>query len=350
VDASGKMHMFKHIVANVDLWKQKSGSKSPSDIAKVIGAGPLSVGKLGTVSAPDDSDADMSSPPPGGGGSGGISKTSVGALQSGPHSNVLSPAAHMDKVIGQIDTSQLPVSRYELRNDLVEYDAVPGDWSKVEDIIPAQLSSSGQIVYAENPDGRIWWRRLGLKAPPPSPAAGTGWTTVKNVFSGGEGVLYAVNSDGQLVWYRNATVLAGYDQAASWQQHPVGVGWGEFTRIFSPGKGIIYAVKPDGSLWWYKHYGYLAGSPSTQVGSWSAAKQVGTGWGGFTKVFAAPLGYIYAINGNGELLVYHHLGWENGEVKWEGPIKLADGWDKYRIVFPAMGGTEADGSAPLIVK
>ncbi len=42
---------------------------------------------------------------------------------------------------------------------------------------------------------------------------------------------------------------------------------------------IIYAVNQDGKLLWYKHRGYRDGTMS-----WAGPKEIGRGWGNFTQL------------------------------------------------------------------
>ncbi len=97
---------------------------------------------------------------------------------------------------------------------------------------------------------------------------------------------------------------------------------------------MIYAVDPQGKLWWYKHRGYLTGAQD-----WEGPKQVGTGWAGFRKVFSSSDGFIYALQNTGDLLWYQHLGYRDGSVKWRGPTNIGTAWGDYAFLFPAMAGT-----------
>jgi hypothetical protein len=114
----------------------------------------------------------------------------------------------------------------------------------------------------------------------------------------------------------------------------VGTGWGHFVHVFSTGEGVVYAVDPEGKLWWYKHRGYLTGTQE-----WEGPKQVGTGWAGFKKVFSSSEGYIYALQPSGDLLWYQHRGYQDGTVKWRGPTTIGATWGDYAFVFSAMAGT-----------
>jgi hypothetical protein len=289
VDTAGRMHMFNHIVHKVDTWKKDTAQ---IDDPKVLGT---KVQDLPVIAVDDGV---VRSP------AGPNSREAIKVVENASISSVFGSGPTVDprSQIQVIENAPSPLLRYELRNNLGEQNGIPGDWAAFVDVMPGQASSEGQIVYAARGDGALIWRRLStpvleatIPARPPSGA-------LRNVFSGGEGVLYGVNGVGELVWHRDSRILSGFSEGSEWQERPVGIGWGDFTRLFSGGKGVIYAVKPDGTLWWYKHNGYLTGASHTQPGAWSEGKQIGTGWGGFTKLIAAPEGYIYAVNPQGELL------------------------------------------------
>src|SRR6516164_6919377 len=70
------------------------------------------------------------------------------------------------------------------------------------------------------------------------------WDLFSNVFSGGDGVIYAVK-DGDLRWYKD---LDGNGNE-SWAGPTTGSGgWDQFSKLFSGGNGVIYAVTKDGDL------------------------------------------------------------------------------------------------------
>jgi hypothetical protein len=72
----------------------------------------------------------------------------------------------------------------------------------------------------------------------------------------------------------------------------VGYGWGDFTHVFAGSDGVIYAIDTAGDLLWYKHDGYQTGEFS-----WEGPKVVGHGFGDYTQVMAGPQGVIYAVDG-----------------------------------------------------
>lgn len=51
--------------------------------------------------------------------------------------------------------------------------------------------------------------------------------------------------------------------------------------------GVIYAVASNGGLLWYRHDGRNDGSEAWASG----AKKIGHGWDGFTMVFTGDSGY-----------------------------------------------------------
>jgi len=134
---------------------------------------------------------------------------------------------------------------------------------------------------------------------------GSSWLQFKQVFSGGQGIIYAVKPDGQLLWYRHD----GYATGDSKWSGPlkVGSGWQNFRAIIPVGDGIILGVTDDGRMLWYKHKDYLTGTSNPGVmrpsgpgvkgqvaagatvsgtAHWEGPVQIGTGWQGFRKVTA----------------------------------------------------------------
>ena len=82
------------------------------------------------------------------------------------------------------------------------------------------------------------------------------WATI---FSGGNGVIYGVQNDGTLYWYRHKGWLKGENNWVSLNGKKIGDGW-IFDQIFSGSDGLIYGVHNDGTLHWYRHKGWLSGA------------------------------------------------------------------------------------------
>jgi hypothetical protein len=109
------------------------------------------------------------------------------------------------------------------------------------------------------------------------------------VFSTGGGYIYAISPDGRLWWYHHKAYMTGgtLETPGAWEGRTVvGRGWESFTHVFSAGDGLIYAVMSDGRLWWYRHNAYRTGGVLDEPGAWTGRTVIGRGWGDFTEVFA----------------------------------------------------------------
>ena len=120
-------------------------------------------------------------------------------------------------------------------------------------------------------------------------------------------------SGGELKWYRHTGRGNGSFTWASGSGNTVGTGWGAMKQVFSGGNGVIYAVAPNGDSKWYSHVGRTDGSFRWATGSGNV---VGTGWGGFKQLFSGGDGVIYGINQNDQLVWYRHVGRTDGSFRW----------------------------------
>jgi hypothetical protein len=222
---------------------------------------------------------------------------------------------------------------------------------------------------------------------------GTGWGEMTHVFSGGDGIVYAITpvipasppigigpgmeghpaSGGDLMWGRH---LGWRDGTFRWdgELKKVGIGWGAMDHVFSDGNGIIYAIthyepatlatgigpgmgaRPasGGDLMWGKHLGREDGTFR-----WEGLKKVGNGWGDLVHVFSGGDGIIYAITrpipatlatgigpgqegheaSGGDLMWARHTGREDGSFRWDGPMKrVGIGWGEMVHVFSGGDG------------
>ena len=114
-------------------------------------------------------------------------------------------------------------------------------------------------------------------------------------------------------WYRHNGRQDGSFNWSSRSGSTVGTGWGAMTQVFSGGNGVIYAVAPNGDLKWYSHVGRTDGTFRWASGSGNV---VGTGWGGFKKLFSGGDGVIYGVNQDDELVWYRHDGRADGSFRW----------------------------------
>jgi hypothetical protein len=210
-----------------------------------------------------------------------------------------------------------------------------------------QLFANAGYLYGIKPTGELMWyhhlgREDGTFRWEEGKQVGTGWASFAQVFSGGDGIIYAIEpvvgaqlspiygqkakpaSGGRLLWYRH---VGQKDGSFRWEgPKVVGTGWGGMRSVFYGGDGIVYALQENGDLMWGRHLGRNDGTFR-----WEGLKKVGNGWGGFTKLFAGGDGVIYAIKDNGELLWYRHDGRNDGSFRWaaaEGK-NIGSGWYKF---------------------
>jgi hypothetical protein len=120
----------------------------------------------------------------------------------------------------------------------------------------------------------------------------TGWSGLVDAFADGSGVVYVVKSDGTLLWYRHTNYQTGIDppprpgvhvlgkRSAHWQgPKVVGNGWQNFRKIVALGNGVILAVQANGEVLWYHHSGFRDGTPKWEgpintTQNWADAKIV----------------------------------------------------------------------------
>jgi Tachylectin len=157
-------------------------------------------------------------------------------------------------------------------------------------------------------------------------------SAITHLFSGGDGVLYAVMNTGELLWYRHDGRGDGNFRWADNNGRKVGTGWNA-KHVFSGGNGVIYAINDANDLLWFRHDGRSDGSFKWADNN---ARKVGTGWN-MKQVFSGGYGVIYAINDNNDLLWFRHDGRSDGSFKWadNNARKVGTGWST-KHVFSAL--------------
>ena len=119
--------------------------------------------------------------------------------------------------------------------------------------------TDGTIYTVERSGNLLWYKDLARDgttnfAPNNGVVIATGWEIFNRVIDGGDGVLYAIDAIGNLRWYkdthRDGTPMDGH--RAEPRGPPSASGWGSFTQVFSGGDGVLYAIDRDGNLRWYK--------------------------------------------------------------------------------------------------
>jgi hypothetical protein len=185
-------------------------------------------------------------------------------------------------------------------------------------------------------NGAVLWAHGGQRA-----KVGSGWNDGLRVFkgspSGGDGVIYRVDSHGDLYWYRHLGHATG---TASWVDgKKVGGGWQVAHTAFAAGNGIVYLAHKNGDLLWYRHLGYRDGRAEWANGGTGA--KVGSGWGDVRFAFAGGNGVIYTIDSRGDLYWYRHLGQADGKFAWAHDargIKIGNGWGEVVSAFSGGDG------------
>jgi hypothetical protein len=185
-------------------------------------------------------------------------------------------------------------------------------------------------------DGATLWANKGQPV-----KVGNSWNEGRYVFKGdphgNDGVIYRVDSKGDLYWYKHNGHATG---APNWAgPTKVGNGWQDSRMVFGAGKGVIYSIARNGDLLWFRHLGYKDGREAWAKDA--TAAKVGAGWGGVRFAFAGGNGIIYTVDRKGDLFWYHHLGDADGKFSWANnaqPTKVGDGWGDVASAFAGGDG------------
>lgn len=203
-------------------------------------------------------------------------------------------------------------------------------WEELSKIICAQ---SGILYAIDNLGNLLWYKHEGSQTDTDKWSnkgqgviVGSGWGEYQNIFYGGDGVIYATKNNGDLTWHRHYGWEKGNkdDWANGGKEIVIGNGWNSFLSISSAGDGIIYAMKRNGDLLWYKHDGWKAGKKD----EWDRRSGilVGEKWDIYDRIFATNNGLVYAITKKNELYLYKYSGWMEGDRNWSNRILAKKIW------------------------
>ncbi|MFJ7685973.1 tachylectin-related carbohydrate-binding protein [Peribacillus butanolivorans] len=149
-----------------------------------------------------------------------------------------------------------------------------------------------------------------------------GWGAFRHVFSDGNGAnrnIYAVAQNGDLLYYRDEMPAVHQHQwAYGGIGQKIGTGWGNFVHVFSGGDGIIYAVAQNGDLLYYRDLARDGTSRWANDGVGQiimSAQATGNFFNRFRHVFSGGDGIIYAIEDNGTILYFRDLA-QDGTSRW----------------------------------
>ncbi len=196
---------------------------------------------------------------------------------------------------------------------------------KAAEAATAPTVSVGALKFYKNNDDGV-----GQFADPKT-IGGGGWQQLTKVFSGGDGIIYAVNPSGQLLFYRDTTQNGTGDVGNP--RIIGGGGWQQFSHVFSGGDGVIYAVNPAGQLLFYRD------KNRDGTGNVGDPKVIGSGgWQGFIHLFSGGDGVIYAVNSAGQLLFYRDKNRDGTGDVGDPKVIGNGGWQELSQVFSNGNG------------
>jgi Tachylectin len=196
--------------------------------------------------------------------------------------------------------------------------------------LESKVLQSAEFYQLGTTDDLVWQRHVRWE---PSESSwlgprivGRGWDKFAQMFGGGANIIYAIDRAGVLFWYRHDASSSGdgLETPGAWARggvgKAVGESWGSVKSAFSPGGGLIYAVTTDDKLNWYRHRAFETGEGLDVPGAWDnrgLPKEVGHGWGDFTRVFGFvahtlpgpdgfPAAILYGVMPDGTLRWYRH--------------------------------------------
>jgi N,N-dimethylformamidase beta subunit-like protein/tachylectin len=199
------------------------------------------------------------------------------------------------------------------------------------------------IVYSVRTDGTLlWYRHLGWQtgeyvwSPGSGRTIGSGWHMFDQVLAGAEGQLFGFTGDGSVWWHRY--VLTDSDTGeGDWAPNTssiIGSGFDAFAYVFGGWDNVIYAVDAEGDLYWFK---YLADDGTNSPGAWAnegKGAKIATDRKSYLLQWADPGGVIYSSIQGGDLHWFRYLAGDgtNDAGAWanEGePIPISSRWDWY---------------------
>lgn len=197
-----------------------------------------------------------------------------------------------------------------------------------------QLVPGGNgIIYGVQADGNLmWFRHTGWQNGAVTwansgagVAIGSGWNQFATVLADQTGQLFGITAAGDVRWYKyNCTNLN--TGAGSWAGGGAGpvVGSGfTYPHIFGGFDGVLYCIDATGNLWWYQ---YTAGNGQPGWANAGSGRQIGAGFQKLRRAWAEPSGVIYGVEENDDNLGwYRYLGsgtWANGGSV----VTIGSGW------------------------
>lgn len=205
------------------------------------------------------------------------------------------------------------------------------------------------VIYGLQADGTLlyfrhsgWATGTASWSPGVGKVIGDGFHQFQDVLSGADGQFFCRTGNGDIRWYRYAVAntATGDGQWTNASGPVIGAGFQRYPRIFGGWDGVLYCVDDDGALWWYR---YSAGDGTAGAGAWvngGAGVRIGVGFKEFQTLTAGPDGVIYGVRQGGALWWwrFHPDGarWDNGGAA----IEIGSGWGEgtHKQVFSDNAG------------
>jgi hypothetical protein len=203
------------------------------------------------------------------------------------------------------------------------------------------------ILYSVQADGNLlFYRHLDWQNGSVNWANGgngvlvnSGWHVFTSVMAAADGQVFGLAADGSLRWYKHVVDLN--TNVGTWAPGGgavIGTGFDRFARVFGGWDGVFYAVDGDGRLWWFR---YLAGNGTTGPGAWANGGQgllIKDDVKHYPEFVADQGGVLYGVKHGAELHWFRHYGagvWANGGA----PVAIGTGWtQEYQREFIAQAG------------
>jgi hypothetical protein len=190
-----------------------------------------------------------------------------------------------------------------------------------------EVIQDGSILYGIDYSGRLFWHRHDghyevspVWGPRHKTEVGqfTNWNQ-RHVLSGGNGIIYTIDSGGAIRWYRHKARNVGKfsiirSNESEWHGNSgnvLGYGMNIYTHVTTPGNGIFYLRTPNGNVYWSKNYNHETGA----AGNFAPLVFL-RNLPDVVDIVAKDGGYLYYTTSTGALIESRHLGYQTGATTW----------------------------------
>lgn len=142
-----------------------------------------------------------------------------------------------------------------------------------------------------------------------APPAYDGQQRFIRLVGGGNGVIYAVQADGTLFWYRHLGWQTGSGGWASGSGRRIGNRWHEYRTVLGGSDGSLYGIRADGTAYYHR---YVLSDATTGAGTWVGGDQIGTGFNRYVRL-SGYNGVIYGQDHSGRLFLHK---WDSASGTW----------------------------------